>query len=888
MSPFDVHVITHTHWDREWYLPAGRFRQRLVDLIDALLDRPPEQGSVLLDGQAVLLDDYLEVRPERRETLAARLRDGSIEAGPWYVLADELMPSGESLVRNLLAGRRTLERLGAVPPPVLYSPDAFGHPAALPLIAQGFGMPLIVLWRGLGGEAWPAGDTVRWRAFDGSEALVVHLPPSGYEQASSLPPDEPALARWWRAARAELGERARTGMLLLLNGADHHAPPRGLGRTLATLERVAAPDVVHRSSLGAYATAVTRRAAEREIPTIEGELRHSYGYTWTLQGTLGTRAHLKRRHAHIERLLVRRAEPFAALAARSGGRSRAALLHAAWRTLLLCEPHDTLCGCSADEVARAMSARLDDAETQADGLLEDALLDLVRHDRVAARGASHGWKNAVLVSNPVARPRGGVAELELMLFRRHVPVGPGSADAWATRPPDAPSYEVFVDGGRVGLQVLERRTIHHRVESPEHYPDDDLVDAIRAVGWVEPVAGYGVELLRVTTEPPSVAQHPTPQVVGRGRTLENEHLRLEIAADGTPRLTSLADGRGLEPLVHVEDVGDAGDLYTHSAVSPQVVAARAARVELVHPGPLRAELRSWWTLDVPRSSDRAGRSSDRVRLEIELSFTLDAGARHLGVSIRGTNEARDHRLRIAFASGIANGDVHADAAFGVVRRERITASPEAVRMEQPPPTAPLHRYVTVSDQSSGMTLVSDGLAEVEVASDGAIAVTLVRAVGELSRIDLPERPGNAGWPVATPEAQSLGPFAARFAILPHGPRTEQTIADIERSADDVLLPVAGRALRSALHVPAPFGGVELLGDGLAVSACTESEDGAWLVLRCVNLLDRAVEGAWRLGVPCRDASLARLDETPLERLPVRDGTVTFTAPPRGPVTVLVR
>src|SRR5450755_3906953 len=172
--PLIVHVVSHTHWDREWYHPVGRFRQRLVALIDALLDDREDLAPFLLDGQAIVLDDYLEVRPERREELRARLRDGSLEAGPWYVLADELIPSGESLVRNLLAGRAVLDALGASAPRVLYSPDAFGHPAMLPAIAAGFGMPLIVLWRGYGGAQHPRGDLARWRAPDGSSATRCH------------------------------------------------------------------------------------------------------------------------------------------------------------------------------------------------------------------------------------------------------------------------------------------------------------------------------------------------------------------------------------------------------------------------------------------------------------------------------------------------------------------------------------------------------------------------------------------------------------------------------------------------------------------------------------------------------------------------------------------
>ena len=196
-------VISHTHWDREWYHAAGRFRQRLVALVDELLDNPPSEGaSFLLDGQGIVLDDYLAIRPERAAELGALLREGRLEAGPWYVLADELIPSGEALVRNLLAGRDALRALRAEPPPVLYCPDAFGHPAVLPSLASGFGLSVIVAWRGYGGARWPDGDTVRWRDAAGAEVLLHHLTADGYELGSSLPVSAAdARERWGRLER---------------------------------------------------------------------------------------------------------------------------------------------------------------------------------------------------------------------------------------------------------------------------------------------------------------------------------------------------------------------------------------------------------------------------------------------------------------------------------------------------------------------------------------------------------------------------------------------------------------------------------------------------------------------------------------------------------------
>jgi alpha-mannosidase len=231
--------------------------------------------------------------------------------------------------------------------------------------------------------------------------------------------------------------------------------------------------------------------------------------------------------------------------------------------------------------------------------------------------------------------------------------------------------------------------------------------------------------------------------------------------------------------------------------------------------------------------------------------------------------------------------VVADAAFGPIVREKIDRVSSAGIKETPPPTAPLHRYVSAFREERGATVFSDGLAEYEVDTEGAVWVTLFRAVGELSRHDLPERPGHAGYPVATPSAQSPGPFEARLAFSLQGPFSDDTTTLIDRLADDVLLPLRGDTWRTAIEPPASVTGVELTGEGLAFSAVKDSEDGEWLVLRCVNLLDREVQGRWR--VPgLAEAMRARLDETPLESVAVQDGRVDFVAPPRGIVTILTR
>jgi mannosylglycerate hydrolase len=870
-SPLVVHVVSHTHWDREWYLSAARFRQKLVALIDALLDDRDDDAPFLLDGQTIVLEDYLAVRPERRELLAARLRDGSLEAGPWYVLADELIPSGESLVRNLLAGRATLRALGAEAPAVLYSPDSFGHPAMLPAIAAGFGIPVIVLWRGYGGQHHPYGDVARWRAPDGSSALLYHLSPDGYELGASLPVDPQQSRERWKSLRAVLAPRATLGVALLPNGADHHARQPDRQRAVASLAAAGAPDEIGLSSLEAFGRAIVAAADTTRVPDVTGELRDSYGYTWALQGTLASRSALKRRAVLAERDLLRDSEPWVALARFIRGVDRGPLMRSAWKPLLQCHPHDTLCGCSIDAVAQAMAARLGEAEAQADGLRDDAIFDIVGHDVVAAREAPEQWKPSVVVRNPSAHPRSGIAQVELLVTRRHVRVGPGSSAAVAGDTSEATN--VMLGSGEIPMQLLGASERHDRIESPQNYPWDDIVHSVRVAIWVPTIGGYGTRWIPLREDDALARTMPFVEVRSGDHWMENGELRVDVDAQGTVRLATRDGTRVISSLIELEGLADMGDLYTPSpGGDPFPVKFREASIG--QEGPLFATLVTIWHVG----------EGDEIPLVIVLG--LDAGSSFLRVHVRGDNAREDCRVRLRVNTDVAQPRIFADATFGPVRRYPITAP--AGSKETAPRTAPLARYVTLAARNRGATIYSDGLGEYEASDDGVVALTLFRAVGELSRNDIPERPGHAGWPESTPDAQQIGMFDARFAVLLHGPRDDATIDAIERTADDVLFPLSGNTIRSTLELPEAADGVSLEGIGLSLSAIKTSEDGEWLVLRCVNLTDSAVVGDWVLGADVSEARTSRLDELPGAPIPVTGRRVPILAGPRAIVTILVR
>jgi alpha-mannosidase len=257
--------------------------------------------------------------------------------------------------------------------------------------------------------------------------------------------------------------------------------------------------------------------------------------------------------------------------------------------------------------------------------------------------------------------------------------------------------------------------------------------------------------------------------------------------------------------------------------------------------------------------------------------------------VRGDNRRRNHRLQLVWHTDVRDGRVWADAAFGPTERLPITAPPETT--ETVPDTMPMHRWVMQANPMFGATMMADGLAEASV-RDGRLALTLVRGIGQLAKPDLPERPGRAGWPVATPEAQCLGPFEARAALYLHGPISDDLLSRVRDLCDDVLLPLVGESWRdiSAGATQGPLSGPALVGEAFELSAITIAQnDPESIVLRVVNITRRhawgtihmPANGPWSF-VKCR------LDETPLTDVQQVDRDFSFEARPREVLTLLVK
>ena len=829
-QPLHLVVVPHTHWDREWYRTHEQFRARLVTLVDGLLDlleRDPAFAHFLLDGQTIVLDDYLEVRPGARPRLEKLAREGRLAVGPWHVLPDEWLVSGEALIRNLRTGLARAEPFGGAMP-IGYVPDQFGHVGQLPQLFAGFGFEAAVLWRGVGADV----DRLlfAWEAPDGTRLPTVYLL-QGYGNGVQLPTDPDALAGRLRAQAATLARHSDGHVLLLMNGSDHEFPdpgmPAALEAALARLPGVSAEI----GSLARY-VALARAAAREPLPVHRGELRSGLRCP-LLPGCASARMPQKLAEFANDRLLVRWLEPLAAWLGVLGGDPDPERIDFAWRVALENHPHDSVCGCSIDAVHEQMDGRYRRVAEIANAHLEAVTAALARHVALPPAAAfGTGAGEAIAVWNPNAGGAVAVeAELEL-----DVPVGSGGAprplhlrrpdgsrvpvSVERVRPAGRPARGVFARAGVLSLLPGLRREFNglyangiawrragerlevrvqlgptpkagFDIEAERRALRDVLADeslrevAVEAVEpprlrlrFVDVLPGHGLRLYRVA---PGAARSSEPLVAealpGGGAAIENASWRIEADAAGRVTLWSRRHGRRIDDALRIVSEGDRGDEYNFDPVpnGERVSAPVRARVRAQRVSGCEVALRLDLVYRVPEglAPDRASRTTRHVSLPVRLELRLLAGLDRVDLAVALDNTARDHRLRLEVGAPFAPARFEVESAFEVAERP-IAPPPDAFGSphpsELPVGAGPQRRFATLHGPDGlALTVANRGLAEVEAlpGERGAIAVTLLRAVGWLARPDLRLRPGPAGPMLPTPGAQVPGPHRAELSFRLH-------------------------------------------------------------------------------------------------------------------------
>jgi len=895
-----VHVVSNSHWDREWCYPFEETRLLLLDFMDGLLDlleNDPEFHSFTMDSQTLCIEDYLELRPEKRALIEKHVKSGRLIVGPWYSLPEEYVVNGESLVRNLLKGHRVAESLGKVSK-IGYTPFSYGQTSQMPQIYNGFGIDTIIFYRGINTPRsefvleGPDGSRLLGMRFGcmsrfsyyvyvyrvlryGSDDVFARYDwdrgAAPFRLANASRPREHYYAldvekKLWNDApiREQLHKLVRdesehfsTSHICCMQGFDSSNPDPKESDIIKLCQKLMPEHNIRLSSLEEYMNAMRNEVKDPTVLTGESRDPGSTGkWTHLCGDMISARVRLKQGNHRAEVNLQRLAEPWSAIGSMVGGEYVKPALDRAWALLLQNHPHDTITGAGIDQMEKDSLFRFDQVDIISEGLARRGMQAV----QINVDNSDLTPRDSVLtVFNPCPFPRKGVISCYV-----DMPANMGY-EAFSIRTPDGKE--------KARLQVKEQFEPGTLVRNLQDISIE--LRSKRALCHVEvdEVPAYGYKTWHVARE--ERFQYEPGTLAPETNVLENEHLRAEFNSDGTINLIHKPSGHAFKNIHYIEDSGETGHTWTHfEPEGNEVITSHECpiAISLEESGPLVARMRVTYRMMIPSGLEQemtaewrtaemnyTRRNKHYVEMTVSSLFTLRAGEKKLEVKTEVDNPAKNHRVRVVFPTRLDTDATHSEAGFDVIARD-IHVKQGNAYFGRPNPQYPMHRFVDMSDEGRGIgfaVINNSGMREYEAmdTADRPLAITLLRA---FTYRNCPI----FGRYEVYPEmelSQCLGKNSWTYALYPHsGDWTNGAYAQ----AEDFNLPLESAQVGPhAGTLPKEMSFMQLAGDNLQLTAFKRAEDrpGSYVV-RLFNPTDMPVSGVLRLFKPVKKAWLTNLNE----------------------------
>lgn len=867
MKVTTVIVVPHVHWDREWYftteesqLLAAKDFSEIFDYLEAHPDYP----SFVLDGQTSILEEYLATRPDEKQRVKDLVISGRLKVGPFYTQTDEMLASGESIVRNLLFGTEQARELGPVME-IGYVPDSFGQSSKMPYILNQFGISRSVFWRGQSQFCGTDASQFWWRTPDGSRVLVNQLP-LGYAVGKYLQEDPEALRKRLTCFMNLIDEISPTPYAVLPNGHDQMPIQQNIDAALEGLRQAFPDRKFVLGSLDDELDLVEAYDAEHPLPEVSAEFLHGKRER-VHRSIYSVRMDNKIATTQAENMLVRQMEPLLAMGSRLGFSAPRNLEREPWKLLMESQAHDSLGGCCSDKVNREIGARLESVSERTRLLCEYTKRSIVEATRVEGNN-----KLGLFNLLPADDKR---------LVTANVVSKTGSFNLVDENNSNV-AYELLSD------EKIPAGLIDRQIEAAGHY--EPFVESTIRFRRAIPSLGYEVLRVQECDEPTRTAA-----TTHEGNVLETDFYQVVLNQNGTIDVKCKSDGSWYKNVLALQVEGNAGDEYDfspvpggHSIVSTDSVSCVPACRETAS----SFFVEMTYALDMPAQLDDWQKATDAkiTSLGVKVELDVDKSSPLVDVKVTLACQANDYRVRLRFPVGAEMQRSVASNQFGCIERPVTDPGMDVWEQEgwseRPDGIYPFLDYVSVNNDERALAVFTKSAREYEVTGDArdALDVTLLSGVGKLGKADLVRRPGRpSGITADAPAAQCHGTHTLHLGFVCGDSAFDA--GKIANLAGGWLSPVS--TFQRCEHVPINLSmpkaelpaslslGVQR-NRNLVVSAIKRPESGDGMVMRFTNPTDQAqllqLEGA-------EVVSYLRLDEKPC----AGDGMVS----PHGTLTVLV-
>ncbi len=906
MAKKRIHVLSNTHWDREHRHSFQKTRAMLVDCIDKLIEimeADPEFKYYTMDGQSILIDDYLEVKPQMRDRLKKLISDGRILVGPWYSLIDCFAVQPECIVRNLLKGDRLCRQFGE-PMKFGYSIFSFGQIAQLPQVYSGFDIDTIIFYKGWSPEVFEKAEFI-WKSPDGSKALasrlieyhrvnffvyftvpvilggdmllpgwnasfdngtkVSHLTDELFcnEHAVELEPDihirEGQIPRAIKRLIDSASESVCPNVILGFDGIDFSAPLAQIPEAIKRANEILGHGVelVHSNAME-YFDEFRKEVNLDSLMEYHGEMR--YGPVWKLHSeTMSANIPLKQYLHETEIKLIQYAETFSALNGMLARQYPKDLLNYSWKLLFQSQTHDTIHGTGVPQIVRDTRNRLEQVCEIAESLSNRALQAIV-----SQIDTTQIDDDDILVTffNPAAHDRSEIVNLQI-----DIPRCENVKEYWLEE----------LSGERLDIYQWDREDVNIAVVNPENRPKSVFCDRVKISAYVGDIPAFGYRTVRVKRikGDPNQAKMPfAPPAFPFGpigqspNVLDNGLIKVEAAANGSLSLQDIETGYKTSGLNVFSDSGDSGDMWVHRVPNNNEIinsSGCAARISFLENSALKATMRIKITLDIPKSlsMDRKSRSDSLVPTTLITDVTVNKDSKRVDFKTKFNNACKDHKLTVLFPTGIAAEESFSLNPFEVRKRDIDNATNVNGRRGNELMRSVMQGFVDISDSVQGLALFSKGLKEFETRRKDQVEMelTLLRAVTQT----FPAHE-DVFMSYEKEESQCIGEHIFEYSLFPHSGNYEQGQVIFESSRYRLPVVAAQYGKGSVGHLPFELSFIKINNPQTIVSCVKFAEDDDRLIIRLNNPTQENINEVLEFYRPIEKAELLNLNEQTIRDL----------------------
>lgn len=884
-----IHVIPHSHWDREWYFTTSRSKVYLMkDLGDVLntLENDPEFKYFMVDAQGSLLDDYIKWRPQDKERISKLVNDGRLVIGPWYTQTDQLVISGESIVRNMYYGMKRCESFGKYMN-VGYVPDSFGQSGNMPQIYRQFGIEDTLFWRGVSDDMVKHTD-YNWRGDDGSVVFTTQIP-FGYYIGGNIPEEPEENEEFWQKECLEkAGGRSATRHIYFPNGFDQAPVRTNLPQLVKERNEKDPENEYVISCIEDYIKDV--KSENPELEEVQGELviaKHMRIH----KSIFSSRSDLKVMNTQIQNYVTNVMEPLLTISYNLGNEYPHEAVAEIWKLLFENAAHDSIGSCISDTANEDVYVRYKQARDIAVNLVE-------LHSRLIATNVKNDADMTFTAINTLPQKR-----KDTVIVKTYVPGG---------------KFAIIDEKGNdVGYTIIKSRDLTDYVlsqtimldPSRKFYVPDQVLEVTMAIK-ANDVPALGYVQYSIDTQKDSHKETADKKV------LENKYYTIEVEENGSLTIVDKANNVTYKNQGILVENGDDGDSFNYSPPRKdmEVFSNESKCTVKISGSDIYDQAEIHFDMVVPADLDERAEGKVSVTMLVDMTVALRKDSKVIDFNVKVDNKGLSHRLCVLFDSQIVSAFNYADQQFGLIKRPNYYEKEMKLYMEsmnnktekkagiqelanwandqstwQEPPISiePTQSYVSLTDGKTGIAVIPQGVREYEVLDDSKIRLTLFRTYGFMGKENLIYRPGRASGEriIETPAAQLLKEMEFNFGFTSYAGDINDSDIDTLAKQYNTNLEVYtyaeflnGRLIFSQREIEGQNAKIHSLFEtegNLVVSAVKKAEEDDGYIIRLYNGKDhKDIDDKIKFNFDIKEAYYTNLKEEKTEEIKVENNTIS--------------